>query len=295
MITLNYYDTVKTHPELFPQLTCKQLLFAGYKCPAVDCFIGKWSHHNYILYVLTGKLAYHTPGKSWVLKSGDAMFVKKGAVIMQKFFEEDLCIMSFFIPDSYMCAFLRENQSILGKPGLKDLKSDLVIPLGVTEIMKGCIDSLVPYFNAETIPSEALLELKFRELLFNVISNPVNKDLNGYLQTLSLPKADHLHEVMETNCLFNLSLENYAKLCNRSLSSFKRDFTAVYKTNPGTWLLSKKLDRAHHLLLTTDKAVNDISTESGFENSTHFSKAFKKRFGLSPLQYRHQAVMTQPS
>lgn len=295
MITLNYYETVKANPNVFPQLTCKELLFAGYRCPAVDCLIGKWSHHNYILYVLTGKLAYHTAGKSWVLGSGSAMFVKKGAVIMQKFFEEQLCIVSFFIPDSYMCRFLRENHPGIGKGISNEQNADLVIPLGVTEIMKGYINSLLPYFESENIPSEDLLELKFRELLFNILTNPANKDLNGYLQTLLIPKADHLQEVMETNCLFNLSLENYAKLCNRSLSSFKRDFISVYKTNPGHWLLAKKLDHSHHLLLSTDKTVNDISLESGFENSTHFSKAFKKRFGLSPLQYRHQATIAQVS
>lgn len=295
MITLNYYETVKAHPEIFPQLTCKELLFAGYKCPAVDCFIGKWSHHNYILYVLTGKLAYHTPGKSWVLTSGSAMFVKKGSVIMQKFFEEELCIVSFFIPDSYMCTFLRENHPGIGKSISNEQNPDLVIPLGVTEIMKGYINSLLPYFEAENIPSEDMLELKFRELLFNILTNPANNGLNEYLQTLLLPNADHVQEVMEANCLYNLSLENYAKLCNRSLSSFKRDFYAVYKTNPGHWLLSKKLDHSNHLLLSTDKTVNDISLESGFENSTHFSKAFKKRFGLSPMQYRQQAMIAQVS
>jgi AraC family transcriptional regulator, exoenzyme S synthesis regulatory protein ExsA len=291
MITVNYYERVKAYPEIFTQLTCKELLFVHYKCPLIERLIGKWSQHNYILCVLSGKLAYHTPGRSWLLTGGSAMFVKKGAVIMEKFFEEELCIMTFFIPDSYMCSFLRENPSCMGKGGSREQNPDLVIPLGVSDIMKGYINSLIPYFTAENVPSEDLLELKFRELLFNILTNPANDELNEYLQTLLLPNADRLQEVMEANCLFNLSLENYAKLCNRSLSSFKRDFFAVYKTNPGQWLSSKKLNHSHHLLLTTNKTVNDISYESGFENSTHFSKAFKKRFGLSPLQYRHQALI----
>lgn len=100
MLIINYYELIKAHPETFTQLTCKELLFAYYKCPAVDRFIGKWSQHNYIVYVLTGKMAYHTPGKSWLLTAGDAIFVKKGSVIMEKFFEEFLCLMSFHIPDT---------------------------------------------------------------------------------------------------------------------------------------------------------------------------------------------------
>jgi AraC family transcriptional regulator, exoenzyme S synthesis regulatory protein ExsA len=214
---------------------------------------------------------------------------------MEKFLGEYLCIMTFFIPDSYMCSFLRENYSIIEKCSANEEKPDIVIPLDVTEILKGYINSLVPYFTAEKRPSEDLLELKFRELLFNIITNPANQELNEYLQTLLVQKADRLQEIMEENYHYNLSLQDYAKLCNRSLSSFKRDFYAGYKTNPGHWLLSKKLDYSHHLLLTTDKTVNDVSFESGFENSTHFSKAFKKRFGLSPLQYRHRAMIAQVS
>lgn len=295
MITVNYYERVKAHPEVFTQLACKELLFVHYKCPLIERLIGKWSQHNYILFVLSGKLAYHTPGRSWLLTGGSAMFVKRGAVIMEKFFEEELCIMTFFIPDSYMCFFLREYHSLVEKVRTRKQADDLVIPLCVTEILKGYVHSLIPYFFAEKVPSEDLLELKFRELLFNILSNPANQDLNDYLQTLLSQKADRLQEIMETNSLYNLSLQDYAKLCNRSLSSFKRDFFAVYHENPGHWLLTKKLDFSHHLLLTTDKPVNDISNESGFENSTHFSKAFKKRFGLSPLQYRHQAIASHAS
>jgi AraC family transcriptional regulator, exoenzyme S synthesis regulatory protein ExsA len=289
MITINYYERVKEKPEIFTQLTCKDLLFVHYKCPSIESLIGKWSQNNYILYVTSGKLAYHTPGHSWLLTPGSAVFIKKGAGIMEKFFEQTLCIMTFFIPDSYLTSFMRENHSSVQPVSSKEPTLDLVIPLDVTEMMRAYFDSMIPYFNAENAPSEDLLELKFRELLLNIITNPANKELNGYLQTLQLPNVDHLQQIMDANCLFNLSLQDYAKLCNRSLSSFKRDFLAAYKTNPGHWLLTRRLDYANHLVLTSDKSINDIAFESGFENTTHFSRAFKKRFGLSPSQFRQQA------
>ena len=295
MLTINYYERAKSKPETFNQLKCKELLFLHYKCPGLERLLGKWSQHNYILYVLTGKLAYHTPANSWLLTSGNAVFIKKGAGIMEKFFEKPLCIMTFFIPDSYLNTFTRENYACVEKCYSNGANPDLIIPLEVTEIMKAYFESLIPYFTAEKNPSEDLLELKFRELLLNIITNPANKELNGYLRSLLSSKAEQLQQVMEANCLFNLSVEDYAKLCNRSLSSFKRDFHAVYKTNPGHWLLAKKLNYSSHLLLTTDKTINDISVESGFENSTHYSKAFKKRFGLSPMQFRQQAILPQRS
>ena len=95
---------------------------------------------------------------------------------------------------------------------------------------------------------------------------------------------------MEANCFYNLSLSDYARLLNLSLSSFKRHFVSVYKTTPGQWLQDRRLNYACQLLISTDKQITDISFESGFENSTHFSHLFKNRFGASPLNYRKKAL-----
>jgi len=152
--------------------------------------------------------------------------------------------------------------------------------------MSAYIESLLPYFYAETKPSEELLELKFRELLLNILSNPENQQLNNYLHQLTMSRADNLRQTMEANCLFNLTLENYARLNNLSLSSFKRHFFSVFHMSPGQWLLRQKLDYAHKLLLTSDRSISEICFESGFEDSTNFSHVFKKKFGESPLKFR---------
>jgi AraC-like DNA-binding protein len=46
-------------------------------------------------------------------------------------------------------------------------------------------------------------------------------------------------EIMEVNFRFNLSLDEYARLCHRSLSSFKRHFQTAFHETPGKWLLRK--------------------------------------------------------
>ena len=84
----NYYERVRSRPEIYNQLACRELLFVHYKCPMEVNRQDSWSQHNYIQYILSGKKAYHTPGRSWLMKEGDAFFVKKGAWIIEKFFEE---------------------------------------------------------------------------------------------------------------------------------------------------------------------------------------------------------------
>jgi len=245
-----------------------------------------WSQHNYIQYILTGKKAFHTPDLSLLFKAGDALFVKKGACITEKFFEETLCIITFFIPDTYLQSFMRNNSALKASLHSSGPSKGSVIPLHVNDFMYNYIESVIPYFYSENKPSETLLELKFCELLITILTDPDNLDLQVYLQQISNPEYDPFQQVMEANCLYNLSLEDYAKMLNLSLSSFKRHFVAVYKTSPGHWLQTQKLNHAYKLLLNTNKPITEISFESGFENSTHFSHLFKKRFGASPLHYR---------
>lgn len=49
-----------------------------------------------------------------------------------------------------------------------------------------------------------------------------------------------------------------------------------------------KLNKAIELLSSTDLKICDISETIGYENDTHFIRTFKKIYGVSPNQYRHQ-------
>ena len=91
---------------------------------------------------------------------------------------------------------------------------------------------------------------------------------------------------MELNFFSNLTLNEFARMCARSLSTFKREFTQAYNSPPGKWLMEKRLEYSHYLLETTDQSVEDICLESGFENQTHFTRVFKKKYGLSPGKLR---------
>lgn len=98
---------------------------------------------------------------------------------------------------------------------------------------------------------------------------------------------------METNYAYNLTIEVYARLTNRSVSSFKRDFQSLYKTTPGRWLIEKKLERAKKLLIQNDSTIADAAFDSGFENTAHFCRLFKQKTGLTPMQYRKRVVQRE--
>ena len=285
---INYYQGARTNTKVFKQLFCKDLLFVYYDCPSGCSREDRWSQYNYILYIITGKKVLYTHTRSWLLTKGTAVFVKKGACIIEEVNGEVLCLMAFFIPDSYLRSFLSENKALLTKEKTNTHENDLVLSLEVNEMMLAYYESVIPYFFSSVKPPEHLLELKFKELLYNIIGNPANTDLNSFLHTLNSSQVNNIRPVIEANYCYNLTLSEYAQLCNRSLSSFKRDFYSLYGESPARWLLVKRLAHSLELLCNSNSPIVDISFKSGFENSAHFSHAFKKHFGISPLSYRQR-------
>jgi AraC family transcriptional regulator, exoenzyme S synthesis regulatory protein ExsA len=284
------YDFVTTNPEAMRQFSCKGLLFLKIDCPRSLKF-DDWNEHNCLIYVLNGNKCLYTREKSWDLKQGSSLFVKKGAITVEKIGDEPLCALMFFVPDQYVRCFMKENISLIPAMESPFDTSDQVMPVCTTPVMQTFYDSVISYFETGKAPAENLLELKFRELLINVITTENNKNVINYFCRLAQAGVDDLKDVMENNCLYNLELHQYARLCHRSLSKFKRDFAIAFGESPGRWLLQKRLEHARRLLIQTDKQVTDVAFESGFVNVTHFDRVFKQNTGMAPIKYRKRTAI----
>lgn len=66
----------------------------------------------------------------------------------------------------------------------------------------------------------------------------------------------------------------------------KRDFKAVFGTTVYGLLLDYKLEHARTQLLDTDRPIGEIAGEVGYSHPSHFSTAFKKKYGVSPSAMR---------
>jgi transcriptional regulator GlxA family with amidase domain len=142
------------------------------------------------------------------------------------------------------------------------------------------------YFASKDKLHDSILLLKLKELIMSIYVGDDNHDITDYFQSLTHFRSPSIIETMELNFRKNLSMNEFAQLCHRSYSSFKRDFQSQYSESPGKWLLNKRLDYSVFLLLSSEKRVSDIVIDSGFVDISHYSKAFKKKFGDSPTIYR---------
>ncbi|MDX1943563.1 MAG: AraC family transcriptional regulator [Saprospiraceae bacterium] len=284
---VNIFDFANGNP-LFKQLKVSDTLFTEYKCLEEQPVFKIWSDVNYFVYVFSGKKKWQSQQAEYMIYPGEAIFVKKGANIIHKFFETQFCALIIFVPDGFIKNALQENINTISKTTVKP--SDSIIPLHLDDSLNFYFQSLYTYFLKEQLPTANLLEIKFKELILNLVSTPENADLCHYFKSLSNESQASLQEVMEANFTYNLSLEEFARLSHRSLATFKRDFKTLYQISPGKWLIHKRLEFAKSLLALHNKSINDIAFESGFENTSHFIKKFKETYHTTPLQYQKSVL-----
>ena len=282
----NTYDFKITRPDIIKQLAVKDMLFAYYKCPQVDKILHVFTHFNEIAYTLSGKKTLHHREKSWTLTDNTSLFIRRTAYKAEKYDFEGWEVLAFCFQDDFLRQVFREYRQYLPLKNLPPPPSDMLIEIKVNETTRAFFYSMVPYFSQKIPPSESLLELKFKELLFNIFSDPANSDLLAYINSIDDQYKTPLWQVMEANYMFNLTIDGFARIAQRSVGTFKREFHEYYRTTPGRWLTQKRLEYAKDLLDTSKKNVSEIAYESGFENVTHFSRIFKVKYSFSPLQYR---------
>ena len=193
-----------------------------------------------------------------------------------------------FVPDHFISQVIQESITPVSKCTADN--TDTVIPLHLDEVLSAYFPSVLSYFAKKEHPPVHLLEIKFKELLLDLISSPQNKELCIYFKSLCNRGKTSLREIMEANFMYNLKLEEFAYLSGRSLSSFKKDFINTYNCPPGKWLLRRKLEHAKYLLELTDKNINELVCEAGFENPSHFIKLFRQTYGTTPLQYKKSII-----
>ena len=88
----------------------------------------------------------------------------------------------------------------------------------------------------------------------------------------------------------NIRVEDVAHAIGISRSYFTSIFRREMKVSPQEFLMNFRMERARGLLRYTDRPVGEIAEEVGYADSMSFSKAFKKRFHMTPSEFRNSKM-----
>ena len=89
----------------------------------------------------------------------------------------------------------------------------------------------------------------------------------------------------------DLKIETLIELCGISGAYFHKIFQANYSTSPQKYILNKRLSQAKIIIDSNDfDSISEIATLIGYNDPLYFSRAFKKKYGISPAHYAKQII-----
>jgi transcriptional regulator GlxA family with amidase domain len=107
--------------------------------------------------------------------------------------------------------------------------------------------------------------------------------------TNTTPLARHLlraRDLVDSRYAEPLDLEALAGAAGVSPRHFSRCFRRTFGETPHQYLLTRRIERARHLLRTTDMQVAEICLAVGFNSVGSFTTTFRRHVGVPPTEYR---------
>ena len=86
-----------------------------------------------------------------------------------------------------------------------------------------------------------------------------------------------------------ISVEDVADAVGRSRSYISRKFKTELGFNLSDFIMRKKLEEGKSLLAFTDKPISEISEYLCFSSQSYFQNVFKKKYHMTPYEYRKQS------
>lgn len=100
----------------------------------------------------------------------------------------------------------------------------------------------------------------------------------------------HVRRYMEDNYMFDLSLDSVGEILHISPAYLSAQFKKYQKMNFLDCLTELRINAAKQLLTDPLRSAAEVASMVGYEDASYFARAFKKRTGMTPTQYRREAA-----
>ena len=164
----------------------------------------------------------------------------------------------------------------------------VVPPAPVTIKTTPAMDGLLRQIEAESdaVPTAPLILMSRSLELIWLFFKTVHRAGQGRVGHGDLRAVYTAQAILEQDLVSPPPLSELAGRVGMSLSKFKTVFPRVCGHPPYGYLRCVRLERARHLLSTTDMSVTQVALEVGYANPSKFSHAFAARFGFKPSRAR---------
>lgn len=215
------------------------------------------------------------------LQAGSAIFLPQGATLHSDYVKQTQSLRA--------CLVFFDQQVIteyLSKTGIRGAANTNSGDFYVIHDRQADFQSFMASLKTD-ITEPGYFNVKLQELLHLIAWKGDAQRFHALLLSkgAQTPKRN-LRRLLDAHDILHLSVRDLALLSGRSLSSFQRDFKASYQTTPQKWLQEKRLAHAHRLLDGGDCSVTEAAAAVGYENISHFIRAFRLKYGQTPKQLK---------
>lgn len=244
-------------------------------------FSGVATEHM-LVYICSGELKVTVNGRDRILGRGDAYILRRNRMCRKT---------SSAMPDGepFEGIFLYLSAPVLRRTMSQNSISinasttypvtTPYIPLPRHPYLDDLFASLITYFRAEKFPGERLMELKMQEAVLTLLE--IDPDLAPMLFDFVAPAKIDLRLFMEQYYTQDIDLAGLAHYAGRSLSAFKQEFSDTFGMSPRRWIIRRRLDDAYRRIAQGGRPA-EVCAKVGFKSLSHFSRAFKRQFGVPP-------------
>jgi two-component system response regulator YesN len=121
----------------------------------------------------------------------------------------------------------------------------------------------------------------------NSILQGIIEFIKGEREKRSKKRIELAKIYIEENCQNKITLNDVAEYVELNTSYFSNLFKAEVGMNFTDYLLDIRVEKAKTLLKDPKIKVYEIGNLVGYEDAVSFGRAFKKKLGMSPKEYRN--------
>ncbi|WP_291724133.1 helix-turn-helix domain-containing protein [Bernardetia sp.] len=220
--------------------------------------------------------------KHITIQNDKFLLIKSGKCLMTEKLSQKKQYRSFllFFDDDWLISFIEKYKVILENNNTPSP----FIAFDYDRYIRNFVLSLIHIHEESKMLQQQILHTKLEEIMLYLVHKNGAAFLYKFLNS-TIYNKEHFTSVIENNIYTNLSVEELAFLCNKSISAFKREFKKVYDDSPIKWFREKRLSHAAFLLKHKKLRASDIYMQVGYESLSSFIQAYKKHFGKTPKQH----------
>lgn len=255
-----------------------------------------WHYFTEVIIMTAGTAMFECDGVTYVLEKGDlilfypesvhSIYAVAGFPIVYDVLKFD--VNKLHAPNSYTPRLGKILQSARSDKSVPILFRDQKIaPLNLQFFFTTCINELA----TRRYGYDVIVHNAISQLLITIIrlwyENGFSAD-----STSSEPDAVAAESIrsitayIDEHSAENIHVEDLAAKCNMSYSFFAKSFHDLYGRSCKEYIELMRVTKAEDMLLFTSQSLSWIAQESGFADSSHLIKTFRRWKNITPKQFR---------